>query len=128
MGRAGRDGKQSWATILFRKGDVSHANAWVLKKTYQTKKDVTESYQDFRIMAVCYAHLGGLCRRRLILNLFGEKDTEPTSLGDCCDVYKSETNVSDHKRELKILIDAMDTIRSKGEVKIAEWIRGSNIT
>lgn len=47
---------------------------------------------------------------------------------DCCDVRKSETNVSDHKQELKILIDAMDIIGSKGEVKIAEWIRGSNIT
>ena len=32
LGRAGRDGKESWATILFRKGDVSHANEVVFKQ------------------------------------------------------------------------------------------------
>ena len=30
IGRAGRDGEQSQATILFRRGDISHANAWIL--------------------------------------------------------------------------------------------------
>ena len=75
-----------------------------------------------------YAHLSGICRRQMIVNLFGEEDTEPTSLGDCCDVCKTHTNVSDHKQELKVLIDALDVLGSKGEVKVSEWIRGSNIS
>ena len=127
MGRAGRDGKQSWATILFRKGDVSHANAWVLNNLSNKERcdrilsGFSESWK------YIYAHLSGKCRRRLIVNIFGEEDTKPTSLGDCCDVCKNNTNVSDHKPELKVLIDALDVVGCKGEVKIAEWIRGSNI-
>ena len=30
LGRAGRDGYQAYATILYRRSDLSHANAWVL--------------------------------------------------------------------------------------------------
>ena len=30
LGRAGRDGNQACATILYRKSDISHANLWVL--------------------------------------------------------------------------------------------------
>lgn len=62
--------------------------------------------------------------------IFGEEDTEPTSLGDCCDICKTQTNVSDHKQELKVLIDARDVLGSKGEVKVSEWIIlcGSNIS
>ena len=64
-----------------------------------------------------YAHLSGMCRRQLILNLFGEEDTEPTH----------DTNASDHKQQLKILIDALDVVGCKGEVKLPEWIHGRNI-
>ena len=31
------------------------------------------------------------------------------------------------KKELKILIDALDKVGYRGEVKISEWIRGSKI-
>ena len=56
----------------------------------------------------------------------GEEDTKPTSVGDCCDVCKTHTNISDHKQKLKVLIDALDVIGSKGEVKVSELICGSN--
>ena len=32
LGRAGRDGSQACATILYRRSDISHANPWVLNK------------------------------------------------------------------------------------------------
>jgi len=34
-------------------------------------------------------------------------------------------NYSDFKEELKVLIDAVDHLGGMGEVKVAEWIRGS---
>ena len=36
-------------------------------------------------------------------------------------------NYSDFKEELKVLIDAVDHLEGMGEVKKAEWIRGSKI-
>ena len=30
LGRAGQDGHQAYATILYRKSDISHANSWIL--------------------------------------------------------------------------------------------------
>jgi len=35
------------------------------------------------------------------------------------------TVTSDFKEELKVLIDAVDHLEGMGEVKVAEWIRGS---
>jgi len=73
-------------------------------------------------------NLAGMCRRRLILEMFGEESTSSTSTEDCCDVcmYKAQ-NYSDFKEELKVLIDAVDHLGSMGEVKVAEWVRGSKI-
>ena len=36
--------------------------------------------------------------------------------------------LEDNQKELKILIDALDKVGCKGEVKIAEWIHGSKIS
>ena len=73
-------------------------------------------------------NLAGVCQRRLLLKMFGEESTSSTSSEDCCDVcmYKVH-NYSDFKEELKVLIDAVDHLGGMGEVKVAEWIRGSKI-
>ena len=34
----------------------------------------------------------------------------------------------DCKEELKVLIDALDKLGCKGEVKISEWMRGSKVS
>ena len=34
LGRAGRDGHQSSATIIYRKSDLSHANPWVINNLH----------------------------------------------------------------------------------------------
>ena len=74
------------------------------------------------------AHLAGMCRRRLLLNAFGEVDTPTRATGDCCDVCLQSKPVEDFKEELKILIDALNHVGCKGELKIAEWIRGSSMS
>ena len=91
-----------------------------------------EFYQDLQSHGAIYVygHLSGLCRRRTILDLFDEKETEATSLGECCDVCRKapQVQLSDYKKEMKVLINALDEVGCKGEVKVAEWIRGSNIS
>ena len=74
------------------------------------------------------SHLAGICRRKILLNAFGETDTPASAAGDCCDVCLQSKPVEDYKEELKILIDALSQVGCKGELKIAEWVRGSSIS
>jgi superfamily II DNA helicase RecQ len=72
------------------------------------------------------AHLAGSCRRKILPELFSESTDNLVKDKDCCDVCKGEErDLEDFKEELKILVDALKIIGAKGEVKIAEWIRGS---
>ena len=77
-------------------------------------------------------HLAGKFRRRLFLDLFNEEDTVASATGPCCDVCISHAanaiEYDDCKEELAVLIDALDKVGCKGEVKVTEWIRGSQIS
>ena len=128
LGRAGRDGQQACATILYRRSDISHANAWILNNLSNKERcrcilsNFSESWRFVN------ANLAGMCRRKLLLEMFGEESTSSTYTEDCCDVCMYEEHIdSDFKEELKVLIDAVDHLGGMGEVKIAEWIRGSKI-
>ena len=47
----------------------------------------------------------------------------------CCDVCAQEyLGSNDVTEELSILYDAINTIGQKGEVKLAQWIRGSSLS
>lgn len=65
----------------------------------------------------------------MLLDLFGETEAEALSSGTCCDVCisqaSSDTPVQDMRQELAVLIDALDQVGCRGEVKVSEWIRGS---
>ena len=129
LGRAGRDGKQAYATILYRRTDISHANAWILNNLHNKERCnyILMGYSDS--WRYVQAHLAGVCRRRLLLDLFDEKNTQTYSCATCCDVCSLQQSANipfeDMRRELAVLIDALNQVGCKGEVKVAEWIRGS---
>ena len=73
--------------------------------------------------------LVGKCRRQVLLDLFGEDAASLASTREsCCDVcsQSKEFSLTDCMKELEILIDAVDVLGDKGEVKLAQWIRGSS--
>ena len=83
LGRAGRDGSQACATILYHRSDISHANPWVLNNISdkeRCRRILTCFSESWRYVN---AHLAGVCRRRLLLNAFGEVDTPTSATGDC---------------------------------------------
>ena len=129
LGRAGRDGQQACATILYHSSDIAHANAWIknnLANKHRCKRILTGFSDAWKYT---HAHLAGLCRRRLLLDMFGETNTDPIASNECCDVCKGSTLIlKNYKPELIVLIDALEQIGCKGELKIAEWIRGSKIS
>ena len=71
----------------------------------------------------------------MLLDLFGETDMQAKANGACCDVCVCHrkasvlyTPVADMSIELQVLIDALNHVGCKGEVKVAEWIRGSKLS
>ena len=80
-------------------------------------------------MQFCYSHLSGTCRRRVLLKLFGESEDSATSTDKCCDICSQGViQMENRATELKLLIDAIKELGNRGEVKIAEWIRGGQLT
>ena len=71
------------------------------------------------------AHLAGKCCRQLFLDLFGEGYSTENS--HCYDVCDTEITMHDCNAELCTLINAVDTVGEKGELKVVQWIRGSSL-
>ena len=71
----------------------------------------------------------GKGRRQVLLDLFGEDAASLASTcKSCCDVssQSKEFSLTDCMKELEVLIDAIDVLGDEGEVKLAQWIRGSS--
>ena len=131
LGRAGRDGKPSKATVFYSMSDSEHAGAWV-KGNINNFEACSRILNDFSIAwKFIMSHLVHKCRRLSLLELFGE-DVSTTdwqvSKSECCDVCALESSGnSDLTSELSILHNAIEVIGQKGEVKLAQWIRGSSL-
>ena len=69
----------------------------------------------------------GTCRRKVLLQLFAKEEKGADAQGLCCDVCIKQDiiHTDDYKNELQVLIDALESVGTKGEAKVAEWIRGS---
>ena len=129
LGRAGRDGKPATATVIYRKSDIRHANAWIwnnLQNRERCKKILSDFSTSWQYVE---AHLAGVCRRKLLLQLFGEDNKTADCNVTCCNVCATpKDKLQDFLPELKVLVDALDQVGMKGEVKVAEWIRASSIS
>jgi len=89
LGRAGRDGEPAHALLFYRAEDVG------LRRFFAAggDDDVRREYERSRVeMMRAYAELGD-CRRRFVLEYFGEELPEPCGNCDNCDAGRSETPV-----------------------------------
>ena len=70
---------QATATIVYRKADIQHANAWIwnnLSNKERCQRILADYSSSWRI---AQAHLSGTCRRMLLLELFSESaDNAPS--------------------------------------------------
>ena len=111
--------------------DTDHADAWV-KGNIHNYEACNRILNDFSIAwKYTMSHLVQKFRRLTLLELFGE-DVSTTewqvSKSECCDVCALEScGNSDVTSELSILHNAIEVIGQKGEVKLAQWIRGSSL-
>ena len=111
--------------------DTDHAGAWVKGNIYNYEA-CNRILNDFSIAwKYTMSHLVQKCRKLTLLELFGE-DVSTTewqvSKSECCDVCALEScGNSDVTSKLSILHNAIKVIGEKGEVKLAQWIRGSSL-
>ena len=129
-GRAGRDGKQAHAYILYCDNDIQHVGFWARDMARQHRSsDINNSVHQFSLaLPFSYAHLAAICRRKLLLESFGEDAAATVCPEYCCDVCQMPTVLQeDRKFELTLLIQAVDELKNMGEVKVTEWLRGGEI-
>ena len=129
LGRAGRDGHPATATIYYSMDNTNHAMAWV--RDHVGNADYCKQLLDGLSSSWKYvmADLAGKCRREIFLDSFGEECMQHADVYSvaCCDVCKSSPQLVDTTEELRILVDAITVVGSKGEVKIVQWIRDSSL-
>ena len=122
FGRAGRNGKQSYAYILYSDNDIQHVGFWARDMARQHRSgDIDDSAHQFSpALPFSYAHFAGICRRKLHLELFGE-NSDVACPAQCCNVCDQQIDLlTDRKPELALLIQAIDELKNLGEVKITE--------
>ena len=75
-----------------------------------------------------YAHLAALCRRKVLVQLFGEDPATAICPEYCCNVCEMPTVLQkDRKLKLCVLVQTINELPSLGEVKVTEWVRGGEI-
>lgn len=132
LGRAGRDGNPSKATIFYTMSNTEHASAWIRGKI-NDHSHCSEVLEEFsQSWKYTMSHLAQKCRREMLLSLFGELGDTANDKYNCCDVCRSRqesgTIEVDCTSELVILYDAIDILGARGEVKLTQWIRGSSLS
>ena len=131
FGRAGRDGQAATATCLYSASDTDHAGAWIKDNLYNFSFCDRILGEYSTAWKFVWSNFAGKCRRQVLFEEFQDPARLPDVVcSECCDVCEKKNEneiVNDLKEELKILINAIDTLRQKGEKKIAEWIRGSSL-
>ena len=92
-------------------------------------RSICSSAQQFSLaLPYSYAHLAAICRRKILLELFGEESDAIVRPEYCCDVCEMPAMIQgDRKYELALLTQAVDELKDLGEVKVTEWIRGGEI-
>ncbi|MDD9816535.1 MAG: RecQ family ATP-dependent DNA helicase [Gammaproteobacteria bacterium] len=131
LGRAGRGGQRATATIFYSMSHIDHAGAWI-REHFHNSEHVKRVLKEFsNSWQYVMSHLAAKCRRQMLLELFSEEAISKEDGENCCDVCmhkgKEEGTHVDCHSELAILVDAIDTIGDKGEVKLAQWIRGTSL-
>jgi ATP-dependent DNA helicase RecQ len=125
IGRAGRDGKDSYCYLLF------HTMDFIIQKHLISKSN-DASYQETQLQLLKkmenYIHANE-CRRKILLAYFGETLKKNCHNCDICISPEEETHkeVQEINKETKLLIDTIESIknRSFGSMTYINLLRGS---
>lgn len=122
MGRAGRDGKPSDCYLFYSLSDLDTVNFFISRLTnpvYRSRR--------FEMANIMKKYIYSTeCRKRYILNYFGERYREPIcrNCDNCNDIHKSE--VRDMSKPVRdMLVTAIATGEKFGTTMLINVLRGS---
>ena len=82
-----------------------------------------------KTLTFSHAHLARKCQHAVVLEGFGEQIQISQNSDHCCDVCAlPEMQLSNRLHELALIVNAVDEIGTKGEKKLAQYVRGSKET
>ena len=133
FGRAGRDGLPCEGVIFYHESDLQHASFWYkAESSLDHKKAILTDFQESwryvyyhnnyycNVVTNCrfvYSDVGGICRRKIILEYFGE-DTALTETDHCCDACESTLDMKDAQKQLVAILNAVVEKPGFGEKKV----------
>ena len=127
FGRAGRDCLLATACIVYSDDDIQHLCYGCVMEMNSTILPLQLIFQ--KTLKFSYAHLARECRHEVILEGFGEQMQMQMqqNADNCCDVCAlSQVSLNNMLHKLTIMVNATDEIGTKGEKKLAQYIRYSN--
>ena len=120
-GRAGRDGEAAQCTLLFSPGDISKLRFFIDTMTDETER---KRALDALSKVVSFASTS-ICRRRSLLNYFGEH--YPHDNCNSCDICLGTRERVDCTRDAQMLLSAIVRTEERfGAMHIVDIVLGSN--
>lgn len=126
----------SLAILIYAETDLQHASFWCKSLNSEDKTELLSHFQaawryvNYRSFIInltffneryALAHLQMKCRRKVILEYFGENTNDETCCEQhCCDVCQETQHQStkDCKDEMVAIVKAVRQIPNKGEKKV----------
>ena len=118
---------------MYTSSSINHASAWI-KQHHSNREYCKWILKEFgESWRYVLSYVAGTCRRTTLLSLFSQQPQSALLLqnGVCCDFCKSTIEkptgeMTDVTEDLLTLLNTVKFLGVKGELKIAQWIRGSN--
>lgn len=118
-GRAGRDGLNSEALLLYDPADIGRLKSWIIKNENEKQRHV-ETHKLNHMIAFAQA---ANCRRKIVLNYFGERTETDCGFCDVCDNPPERIDTTEDAR--KFLSCVFRLRQNFGLGYIIDVLRGS---
>jgi len=118
-GRAGRDGLESEALLMFSSADIS-----LVRKLIENVEDVDQKrIEIFKLESMVSFSEGLTCRRRVLLGYFGEELLKPCGN---CDICLSPPKTYDATQPVRVALEAISELEEQFGINyVIDFLRGA---
>ena len=102
---------------MFSESDLQYAAFWCTDLRPVTEQKLLCQFQS--VWQFVYSNLIGKCKRKAILEFFGERLAEDyLATTECCDTCSTSPPTKDYQLEMTAILTALQEIPERGEKKV----------